>query len=295
MKARLLLAIALGAALVALPTTALGSSSHAATNSQTYPDSTGEDANAPDITSVNVTNDDAGNIVFKVNISNRPALTSDMTMLMFFDTDENASTGDQDSLGAEYAIELDPGSVNLFQWNGSDYLLAQQQADLTYSYDATGATIHLSQGDLAGTKGFNFGILIFSGIVVDAQGNASFANAHADAAPDIGHGFFNYKVIAKITLTQTAFTVTPARAGKVFQASLAATQSDTGGPVGAGTVACTATVGGKALRGTHTLANGIASCVWHLPKTAKGKTVRGKISLTVQGTTLSKSFVAHVH
>jgi hypothetical protein len=172
---------------------------------------------------------------------------------------------------------------------------AQQQADLTYTYDATGATIRLSQGDLAGTKGFNFGILAFSGITLDAQGNPDFTNAHSDAAPDIGHGFYNYKVVAKLKLTQTAFTVTPAKAGRVFQASLAASQSDTGGPVTAGTVACSATVGGKALRGAHTIANGIASCVWHLPKTAKGKTLRGKISLTVQGTTLTKSFVAHVH
>jgi hypothetical protein len=295
MKARLLFAIALGVALVAVPTTALGSSSRAAANSQTYQDSTGEDAQAPDITTVVVSNDDAGNLTLKINISNRPALTSDMLMLLFLDTDQNPATGDPQSLGAEYAIQLQPGAVDLFHWNGTDYVAAQQQADLTFSYDATGATIRLSQGDLGGAKGFNFGMLAFSGIVVDAQGNADFSNAHDDAAPDIGHGFYNYKVIAKIKLSQTAFTVTPAKAGKVFQASLAATQSDTGGPVASGTVACSATVGGKALRGTHTLANGIASCVWHLPKTAKGKTLRGKISLTVQGTTLTKSFVAHVH
>lgn len=295
MKARLVLAIALGAALVALPTTALGSSSHAATNSQNYPDSVGEDPNAPDITSVQVSNDDTGKIVLKVNISNRPALTPDMTILVFLDTDQNASTGDTQSNGAEYAIELDPGAVNLFQWNGSDYVGAPQQADLTYQYDATGATINLSQGDLNGTKGFNFGIIAVSGITVDAQGNADFTNAHSDLAPDSGHGFFSYKILAKVTLTQTAFSTTPAKAGKKFSVSLAANESDTGGPVSAGTVACSATVGGKALRGTHTLANGVATCTFTIPaKNTKGKLVRGKISLTAQGTTLSKSFSAKV-
>lgn len=294
MKARLVFAIALGAALVALPTTALGSSSHAASNSQNYPDSVGEDPNAPDITSVQVSNDDTGKIVFKINISNRPTLTSDMTLLVFLDTDQNPQTGDAQSLGAEYAIELDAGAVNLFQWNGSDYVGAPEQADLTYSYDATGATINLSQGDLGGTKGFNFGVIAFSGITVDAQGNADFTNAHSDLAPDAGHGFFNYKVLAKVTLTQTAFSTTPAKAGKKFSVSLAANESDTGGPVATGTVACSATVGGKALHGTHALANGVASCTWTVPTTAKGKTVRGKISLTAQGTTLSKSFAAKV-
>jgi hypothetical protein len=295
MKARLLFAIAFGAALVALPTTALGSSSQAAANSQTYTDSTGEDAQAPDVTSVVVSNDDSSQITFKINISNRPALTSDMEIDILLDSDHNATTGNTSLLGTDYVIQLLPGSVSLFQWNGTGFFFAQSQTSLTYSYDATGATVHISGADLSGTHEFTFGVDAASGIVTDAQGNPDFTNSHDDLAPDPGHGLYDYKVISKIKLTQTAFTVSPAKAGKVFQASLAATQSDTGGPVTAGTVACSATVGGKALRSTHTLANGIASCVWHLPKTAKGKTLRGKISLTVQGTTLSKSFVAHVH
>ncbi len=44
---------------------------------------------APDITSVVVSNDDAGMITFKVNISNRPTLTPDMSVLLFLDTDQN--------------------------------------------------------------------------------------------------------------------------------------------------------------------------------------------------------------
>ena len=97
-------------------------SSHAAANSQTFDDSVGEDADAPDITSIAVSNDDAGNITLLVNISNRPALTPDMLLLLFLDTDNNAATGDPDSLGADYAIQLQAGAVGLFQWNGSDYV-----------------------------------------------------------------------------------------------------------------------------------------------------------------------------
>src|SRR5207249_11465904 len=136
------LLLATSAALLAVvPSAAFGNSSHTTTNSQTYADSTGEDPNAPDITSVAVSNDDAGQITFKVNISNRPALTPDMTVLFFLDTDQNTATGDPQTLGADYAIEVDPGSVGLFQWNGSDYVGAASQTSLTYSYDATGATV----------------------------------------------------------------------------------------------------------------------------------------------------------
>lgn len=288
MKARLLLLLALGATLVALPTVALAS------NSQSYPDSTGEDAQAPDITSIDVSNDDTGLITFKLNISNKPTFTSDMSFLIFINADQNASTGDPQSLGADYAIELDPGAVNLFQWNGSDYAAASSQTSLTYSYDATGPTIHINASDLNGTRSFGFGTIAIAGIAVDAQGNPDFTNVHEDFAPDQGHGFFNYTVIAKLTLTQTAFTTSRAKAGARFSASLGVNESDTNGPVTKGTVACSATVAGKRLPATHALANGVATCYWKLPKTAKGKTLRGKVSVTVQGTTLTKAFAVKV-
>ena len=107
MKARLLLLTLLAGALVALPAAALGSASHAAANSQSFPDSTGEDAAAPDITSVDVSNTDTGMITFKINISNRPTFTPDMLLQIFIDTDGNPATGDPQSLGADYAIQLD--------------------------------------------------------------------------------------------------------------------------------------------------------------------------------------------
>ena len=90
MRSKILLIAALGALLVALPSVALGGAARTTANSATFADSSGEDANAPDITSVAVSNDDAGMITFKINISNRPALTPDMTVLLFLDTDQNA-------------------------------------------------------------------------------------------------------------------------------------------------------------------------------------------------------------
>jgi hypothetical protein len=291
------LVLLLAGSAVALPTSALAKRAAARANSQTFTDSTGEDPAAPDITSIVVSNDDAGLITFKINISNRPTLAPDMTMLMFLDTDQQATTGDAQASGAEYAIELDPGSVGLFKWNGTDYIAAPSQSSVTYSYDATGATIRASAADLGGIKGFNFFLAAFSGITLDASGNADFTNAHVDAAPDAGHGVYTYQVLTKLTLSVQAFTTSPkpAKAGKRFIAGLAATESDTNGPVQAGTVACSATVGGKRLSATaHVVANGIAACAWSLPRTAKGKTLRGSVSLTVKGTTVVRTFAVKV-
>jgi hypothetical protein len=297
MKTRLLILFALGALLVVLPTAALGKSARHAANSMTFADSIGEDAAAPDITSVVVTNDDAGNVTFQVNVSNRPALTPDMYFLIFLDTDQNSTTGFSGALGAEYVIELDPGSVAMFQWNGSDFIQAPSQTSLTYAYQATGPTIHVSASDLGKTKGFKFGVIAASGFVIDATGNSDFTNVHQDNAPDIGHGFFSYQILTKLVLSVTAFTTgpKPARAGRPFSVSIAANENDTGGPVQTGAVTCSATIAFKRIVAvSHVLTNGVASCVWRIPATTKGKVIRGTITLTVQGVRVTRPFTSKI-
>jgi hypothetical protein len=297
MKSRIVLLLVFGGCLMALPTAALGTASHATANSVTFNDSVGEDSAAPDITSVAVSNDDAGLITFKIAISNRPAMTADMFVLLSLDTDQNPSTGDPAFDGADYAIELDPGSVGLFQWNGSDYVNAASQSSVTFAYDATGATIRASAADLGKTKGLKFDVLAVSGLAVDASGNPDFTNVHVDSAPDSGHGLFSYQVLTKLTLSVVAFSTVPkpAKVGKSFVAGLAANESDTSGPVQSGAVACSATIGTKHITASaHGISNGIAACSWKIPKTAKGKTIRGTIKLTVQGVSVSRSFAVKI-
>ncbi len=296
MKARLAVSLVLGVVLAGVPSVASGDTSRAAANTTTFPDSIGEDASAPDITNVVVTNDDAGMITFQVNISNRPMLTQDMFLLMFIDSDNNPATGDQQSYGAEYVIQLEPGQVGLFQWNGSDYVNAASQTSLTYAY-ANGATIHISAADLGKSKALKFGVIAASGLVLGADGTPDFTQVKRDAAPDFGHGLYSYQVLTKLVLSATAFTTAPrpAKAGRPFSVSLAAKENDTNGPPTAGTVRCAATIAGKRLVATtHALRNGIAVCVWRLPATAKGRTVRGLITLTVRGTSLTRGFSARV-
>jgi hypothetical protein len=287
--------------LVALPSTALGSAargSASASNSQTFQDSTGENAAAPDITTTTVSNDDAGNLTFQVNISNRPALTPDMLLLLYLDTDNNASTGDPQAFGADYVLQLVAGQVDLFPWAGTDYGTSVATPSLIYSYGSTGATIHVSASALASTKAFNFAVVAASGIAVDEAGNPDFTNAVQDIAPDSGHGAYKYNVLTTLKLSVSAFTTSPkpAKAGKPFSVGLAVNENDTNGPVKTGTVACSATVAGKHIPAAHKggIANGIATCVWPLPKKAKGKTIRGTIALTVKGTTVQRSFSAKI-
>jgi hypothetical protein len=280
--------------LVAAPA-ALGGSTRAVANSQTFNDSIGEDASAPDITSVVGSNDDAGLITFQVNVSNRPALTNDMLFVIYLDTDQNSATGYPALAGADFVILLAPGEVDLIQWNGSDFVLAGSQASLTYSYAATGPTIRVSASDLAKTKGFKFAVRADSGWALDASGNPDDSNVKSDLAPDPNHGVFSYQVLTKLVLTVTAFTTSPkpAKAGRTFSVSLGATENDTGGPVHSGTVSCAASLAGKRVVAVrHVVANGVATCVYRIPRTAKGRSIRGTITLTVQGTQVTRPFSA---
>jgi hypothetical protein len=283
--------------LAAAPAIALGSSSRSAANSTSYPDSIGEDAQAPDITSTTVSNDDTGTITFKVAISNRPALTQDMLIAIVLDSDNNPATGDPQGLipgvtGTDYFIQLVPGEVDLFKWNGADYMFTPASS-LIYSYDATGATIKIKTSDLGATKTFDFAVIALSGLAVDATGNLDATNAHRDLSPDLGHGAFTYAVQVTVSLSVVAFTTTPkpVKAGKPFSVGLAANESDTGTGIQQGTITCVAKIAGKglAVKGKR-IVNGIAVCAWNIPKTAKGKRIQGSINLSAQGAQVSRSF-----
>lgn len=290
--ARRVALLALLAVLAAVPAVALGAQTRAASNSQTYPDSVGEDPQAPDITSTTVSNDDTGLITFKLAISNRPTLTDDMLVVLFLNTDGNTSTGDPQTFGAEYAIQLSSGAVDLFKWGGSDYAGATAPS-LVYAYDASGATIKVKATDLGNAKKLDFVAIALSGITFDAQGNPVLDAAHRDATPDPGHGTFSYDVRVTVTLRVTSFTTSPkpVKAGKTFSVGLSATRSDTGEAVQQGAVTCSATVAGKRLTPrTRRLVNGVAVCVWAVPKSAKGKRIQGSVTLGAAGAQVTRRF-----
>jgi hypothetical protein len=193
---------------------------------------------------------------------------------------------------------LVPGAVDLFPWAGTDYGSAAEATSLTYSYDSGAAIFHISDADLGASKVFDFFAAVESGITFDASGNPVDTNAVGDVAPDPGHGTYKYQVLTTLKLAVSAFTTSPKppTAGKPFSAGLAANENDTNGPVKQGIVTCAATVARKHLPAAHkgSIVNGIATCVWPLPKKDKGLTIRGTITLTVKGTAVHRSFSAKI-
>ena len=299
----LVLAIAL--AVIALPAAASGAFSSpaapaaAAANETTYQDSSGENAAAPDITTLVVSNTDAGLVSFRINVPNRSSFSSDMLIALEVDTDNNMATGSPD--GTDYAIEIFQGEAALFRWDGTNFTRRPGDPPFTsllFSYSG-GITIRMSAAELGNTKAFKFAAFVFSGIAVDAvTGALDFTNATADAAPAVGAGLYAYQVmITPATLVVRSLKATPAKpaAGKPFTLRLVAARSDTGAVVRNGRVTCVGRIGNARLRArVQSVQGGAAVCTWNLPAMAKDKTFRGSVAVVFEGLRASQGFAGKV-
>jgi hypothetical protein len=299
----LLLAIAV--AVVALPTAASGAfaapaaPNATAANSTTYQDSSGENPAAPDITTLTVSNTDAGMLSFRVNVPNRPSFAQDMLVVLFVDADNNAATGDTDPLGpgVDYVVEIFGGEAALFRWDGTNFTRRAGDppaTSLIFTYQG-GITINISAAELGNTRALKFSVIVFSGIVVDpTTGDLDFTNASGDIAPAAGAGLYQYEVtITPPTLVVRSLRPTPRNptAGRSFTLRLVAARSDTGAVVQNGRVTCVGRVGNARLRAqVQRVQGGAATCTWNLAPGAKGKTFRGSVTVVFEGLRASQAF-----
>jgi hypothetical protein len=301
------LLLATAVAVVALPTVASGAFSSpaapnvVAANSTSYQDSSGENPAAPDITTLTVSNTDAGLLQFRIAIPNRAQLSQDMLMLLFVDTDANAMTGDPESLGADYVIQVFGGEAALFRWDGSDFTRRAGDppaTSLIFSYQA-GVTITMSAAELGNTTKFGFAVIAISGVTIDpATGDVDFTNAVGDVAPATGAGLYQYEVkITPPTLVVRSLKPTPRTptAGRTFTLKLVAARSDTGAVVQNGRVTCIGRIGTARLRAqVQRVQGGAATCTWNIPIKAKGKTFRASVAVVFEGLRASQAYSSKV-
>ena len=250
---------------------------------QRYSDPSGDSGGAPDVTSVVVANDAAGVISVRIT-SNQTTLAADAGLFLGVDSDRNNATGEG---GVDYLLVLDGSdqSYDLGRWNGSDYDFAVASDSVSASYESGVLVIRVSRSDLGGTTGFRF-------VIVSAQYSGDEIVA-LDEVPDAG--VFEYALTATappLALRAGTPTAVPARptAGKPFAVRVQITRTDTGRRLTSGRVACVVTVGGVRVRATGGFAAGLARCSLVVPPKAKGKTLRGTMTVTFSGKRVTKSF-----
>ena len=91
----------------------------------TFSDSVGEQAGAPDISTVTVSLDGAV-LTVEAQVADMPELMSEGGLMFLLNTDNNRATGEY--VGADYVLFTDLGSMEsaVLRWNGSDYVAGRE-------------------------------------------------------------------------------------------------------------------------------------------------------------------------
>jgi hypothetical protein len=146
------LVVALAASVVLV----CAASSGASGTAQTYTDPTGDQQGAaPDVTTIVVNHEASGNITFRINVANQPALAADSQVVLWLDTDRNPNTGAPDTLGSEYVFLVGTGGYTFARWTGTEFDFDTPFSTVSIAYNA-GATITVNRSEVGNTNGLNF-------------------------------------------------------------------------------------------------------------------------------------------
>ena len=266
----------------------------------TFTDLTGDaTGGAPDIAQVVVSNDSTGLLTFKVTTV-APIINNS---LVGIDLDTDLAPAN----GPEYALLAGLGGAGLLKWDGNAWVDTNAAIVMTRSGNVI--EFKVKRADLGDPTRFGFDVVTV--LFDDADKLIG-----EDAAPDGGE--FTYTVVLPqcangkdddgdgkidaddlgcssstdnlesddpVTLVMGKPSATPAKpkAGKAVSVSAAVTRVETGAGIPSGTVKCTGRVGAKALKGAGKVAGGRAVCAFKVPATAKGKMLRGSITVTYLG------------
>jgi hypothetical protein len=249
-----------------------------------FPDTVGDHDAAPDLTSVRVSDVKSGWITFAITTPNFATLPAEAAIVLTIDADSNPQTGDD---GAELTVTLVGGEIALDRWNGRRWTPDElpSRARTRNSGNVVGIDLHVSE--LRNTRRFGFALL-------SADLNTAVEGAVAvDLAPS-DFSYWGYALANRpaLTLVARAPVATPRRprAGQSFTVSLPVTRSDTGARISSGTVGCRARAGGAAVEASGRVSGGSARCAFVVPRAAKGKVLRGAISVRTGGTLVSRNF-----
>jgi hypothetical protein len=235
-----------------------------ATQDAAYADPTGDSKSAPDVSTVAVSLDPgSGALVFGIQLANNDNLSNNGVVVIGIDADRNPATGNQ---GDDYAVVVGQSGYAFLKWDGKQMSPFSHQPVLVGTSGSGLLAIGFCSCDL-GTQTFNFWV---GGL----RGN------DIDAAPDNGDYAFPQSSTPSISFDSILVSQKPLvpKAGKRFTVNVMGAKLDTGEVVKPDSYSCTATLAGRALKGS-----GTGGCSWALSKKARGKKLVVNVTISYQG------------
>jgi hypothetical protein len=237
-----------------------------------YTDPAGDSLGGPDITTVTVSNDATGLITLKVNVTGLDVGETDM--YTFLNTDRNTDTGS--ASGCEYTFDVDSqaGSHDwgMTRWSGDDWQDVPRSSTMSFNHTGDVATFTFHRSDIGNVGSFDFWIAADSD-----SGGPDFA------PPGV---MWTYTLSATTaTLVAGKVVASPAKpvAGKRLVVSMPVTRSDTGQAPADPKLTYLVTVAGKAVKATGSIVGKTARVTTTVPRSAKGKVLRVRLTVTAQG------------
>lgn len=134
-------------------------------------------------------------------------------------------------------------------------------------------------------------------VVADRPGSYALHDSIVSSStpdPDPSNDAATVTLVVEPALAATGLHLSSARprAGSTLTARLGFTAG--GRSVTPDSVTCTATVGGRRVRAVASAAEGAARCVIRTPRNGSGKRIRGTLSLSFGGATLTRRFTASI-
>ena len=249
-----------------------------------------DDLIAPDITSVQVSNAANGVITFQVRIANHATLPPRSRIAVLFDLDRRQATGFPGGFEYAFSHEIDDAGqaqLKFERWDEPNLEFDLLPTTGLVSEFSNGVyTFRIPRGRLENTILFEFGMY------AAALNLAALNKSAVDDAPNTELWSYELVGLPAPRLSTQRLLVRPAKpvAGRSFTVQALVRRSDTGATVTAGSVSCTARVGTMRLRARGGFGGERAQCVVSVPRTAKGKTLRGTLTVRAAGTSLSRPF-----
>ena len=131
-------------------------SSAASQRAQNYSDpQVDQQGTAPDVTTVVVNHEASGNITWRINVANQPALAADSQVVLWIDSDRNPNTGAANTLGSDFVFVVASDGYSFARWTGTEFNFDTPFTTVSVGYNG-GATITVNRSELGNTNGFNF-------------------------------------------------------------------------------------------------------------------------------------------
>ena len=244
---------------------------------------------APDVTTVEVSNTPDGTITFRITIANfqtlPPPPSARAHLSLFLDLDKDESTGESGREAEAIFVNLlaNNGAVNFVRWDGSQ-MVDVPETNMSSSLSAGVLTFTVNRSELLDATGFTF--LIQALTFVDGVG------PRFDYAGDPWTYDLVFPPPPPPKLTATKPVGTPARpvAGRRFTVRSVVTRSDSPEAITAGSVRCTTRIGRSTLRAEGRFKAGRAQCAMAIPRGARGKTLRGSMTMRAASASVTRRF-----